>query len=292
MKNEKTGDIMIFEAGGDFISKCIAKLTGSTVSHAAMVYGKDLMVEMGAKGIVVDGYAPDASGETVHFLRLVPEQNPEPLVKAAKAYLEAGAKFDYPDMLLLAGLLIYREVRPTMRWKKITDLILELVCCALDKFLNKLLQKGGNAPAMTCSQLVYQCYRDCGKNYELVLQNSLLQTGAGDSEAVRLADLIQEEDIAVAPPLQVQVAMDGELLCRELYHALEETETAGKDQLLTRGELGGVASSAAKLLDLLEQILKTSEIPLPALFVTPCDLLEHTKNLTEYDAVRMRRVRL
>ena len=32
----KPGDVIIFEAGDSWLSKCIAKLTNSTVSHAAI----------------------------------------------------------------------------------------------------------------------------------------------------------------------------------------------------------------------------------------------------------------
>ena len=36
MGNLQSGDILIFEAGDNWLSKCIAKLTNSNVSHAAM----------------------------------------------------------------------------------------------------------------------------------------------------------------------------------------------------------------------------------------------------------------
>ena len=47
----KPGDVIIFEAGDSWLSKCIAKLTNSTVSHAAIRYSGDKMIEMGRNGI-------------------------------------------------------------------------------------------------------------------------------------------------------------------------------------------------------------------------------------------------
>lgn len=294
MENRKPGDVIIFEAGDDWISKCIAKLTNSTVSHAAMLMSEDTMVEMGAKGIVVDGCSPDDLGELTHFLRLTPEQDPAPLIKAAQSYLSAGVKFDYPDLLLLAGMLVYRGVRPTPRWKKITDLILQLACWELDKLLNRLIHKGEKVPVMICSQLVYQCYRDCGKDYELVLENALLQ-GENNAGSIRLVDLIQEENCLMGTDaIQIPINTNGEILAEELYAALIEAEAESDELLLTGHSLGGTVASAAKLLDLVEQILEKSGVALPvyALFVTPCDLLQNTTNLKQYDAARITRVRI
>ena len=39
----KPGDVIIFEAGDSWLSKCIAKLTNSTVSHAAIRYSGCLL---------------------------------------------------------------------------------------------------------------------------------------------------------------------------------------------------------------------------------------------------------
>lgn len=68
------------------------------------------------------------SGEKAYLLRLCPEKDPAPLVAAAKRYLDEDVQYDYPDLIFFAGLLIYRAVRPTPRWQKITDLILNMAC--------------------------------------------------------------------------------------------------------------------------------------------------------------------
>ena len=46
MSKVKPGDIIIFDGGDNWVSKSICWLTNSTVSHAAMVYKEQKIVEM------------------------------------------------------------------------------------------------------------------------------------------------------------------------------------------------------------------------------------------------------
>lgn len=50
MGNLQSGDILVFEAGDNWLSKCIAKLTDSNVSHAAMCYQDGTIVRWAAAG--------------------------------------------------------------------------------------------------------------------------------------------------------------------------------------------------------------------------------------------------
>ena len=73
----KPGDVIIFEAGDSWLSKCIAKLTNSTVSHAAIRYSGDNMIEMGGNGIQLSSCRETAhGGEKAYLLRLSPEKDP------------------------------------------------------------------------------------------------------------------------------------------------------------------------------------------------------------------------
>ena len=286
MSDMRSGDILIFEAGDDWIGKSIAKLTNSTVSHAAMRCADGTMVEMGLHGIAVSTCREAAEGDRAYLLRLDPERDPAPLLAAAKRYVDQGTKYDFPDLVLFAGLLIYRSIRPTPRWQKITDYILELACAEADKLLNRLINRGGG-PAMVCSQLVYQIYQDCGAEYRIVLKDSLLQADLAPAPgAVCLADLLADaaapdrSPAAAPPPPEEEV--DLEELARELYEALDQ---APEEDMLDTGVLTGTLDKAARFLDLLESILERAgvELPVRALFVAPSDLLEHAENLRQYD---------
>jgi hypothetical protein len=285
-KEIKLGDIMIFEAGKDPIGRCIAWLTKSTVSHAAMVYSDDEIVEMRAKGIVTNKFRLDEKGKKAYLLRLKTSPNATPLITAANVYLDAGIKYDYPALVILAGLLIYRHIRPTQHWRNVTDIILLHACYQLDKIIN---QAGDKKNAMVCSQLVYQCYLDCGKNYIIHMSNKLLAGAKDHGETICLADLVRNAaDASVSytvsqdHDVDVNANVDVDALADELLQALEESETASQDRRMqTTVNLNNLQEKAAEFLYKLEGILKNlyPDIPLAALFVTPADLLKHSKNL-------------
>lgn len=285
MTNLQPGDILVFEAGDNWLSKCIAKLTSSDVSHAAMCYEGETMVEMGSTGMVCSACKQDEKGDNAYLLRLHPEQDTKPLLAAAKVYLDETVYYDYPDLIFFAGLIIYRAIRSTKRWQKITDYILELACMELDKMLNKLIHKDGKK-AMVCSQLVYQIYLDCGDSYKLQIHNGLLQKGnvmLSDSESVCLAELAEKYEAIPAENTAVTdsfASMQGkepdlEAVFKEFYEAMAENEREDCE-LCTANDLNGLVDKTKKFLDKLEELLERAKVTLPvyALFVAPSDLLK------------------
>ena len=65
------------------------------------------------------------------------------------------------------------DLEEYLKEKQITDLILNMACRELDKLLNKVIHKG-DVPVMVCSQLVYQCYADCGSGYRIMYDNEFM----------------------------------------------------------------------------------------------------------------------
>ena len=59
-----------------------------------------------------------------------------------------------------------------------------------------------------------------------------------------------------------------------------------------QGELRNTVNLAADFLDLVEQVLKHSgiDIPVPALFVAPSDLLNRAVNLQQYGTAMISRI--
>lgn len=298
MANLQSGDILVFEAGDNWLSKCIAKLTNSNVSHAAMCYQDKTIVEMGSHGIACSVCKEAPDGDNAYLLRLNPEQDAAPLLAAAKKYLDEKIYYDYPDLVFFAGLIIYRAVRSTKRWQKIMDYILELACAELDKMINKLIHKDGKR-AMVCSQLVYQIYLDCGVHYKIQIHDGLLQSEnmLSKSELVCLADLASECD---SIPVENTAAADSaaqadrkepdmEAVCKELYETLEESQQE-TCELCTANDLNGLVDKAKKFLDKMEYLLERAgvELPVRALFVAPSDLLK-ADNLTHEGTVHITR---
>lgn len=291
-KDIKIGDILIFEAENDWISKSIAILTNSDVSHAALVHDNMTLAEMGLSGIQSNKFHIDEAGRKVYQLRLNPQKDPTPIARAAEAYINAKVPYDKPSLYILAGLLIYRRIRrPTARWRKVTDLIINAACLTLDKLINKHVH-GPDTKVMVCSQLVYQCYWDCGKDYKIEINGGLLQDTA--SNGIRLADIVENNDFDhFSNSLETSEMnldnINSDNLAKELYEALSDDNN--DDELLVENDLIGTAHKAQQFMDLLEKLMNRLSIkmPLDALFVTPADLLRKADNLTQISTFKMER---
>lgn len=272
-------DIIIMEAGDDWISKSIAWITNSTVSHAALYRPDTELVEMCLSGIRASKFRFAENGRKVYIIRLTPEQAPSPVLAAAQKYLNAEVRYDFPALVILAGLLIYRNIRPTPKLMKITDLVIRAGCQMLDKLLQKATHTEG---AMVCSQLVYQCYMDCGEDYRIHLSDdcgpvTVLQN------SVCLYSLLESRNMPVATYAPDNVEYDVDALSADLYEVLTESVSA---DTLTTSEVSETLLGVAKhFLELVEEILEKSGdvIPVQSLFVTPADLLKRAVNLTCID---------
>ena len=68
MQPFQKGDIIIFKAEDNWLSKAIAKLTDSDVCHASMAYSEHSIVEVGSKGIVISNI-DFTNGDDAYILR-------------------------------------------------------------------------------------------------------------------------------------------------------------------------------------------------------------------------------
>ena len=277
------GDILIFKAEEKWVSKAIAMLTDSDVSHAAMYYGEREMVEMGLSGIMVSKLAI-GRGEEAYQLRLAPPLDAGPLIEAARRYVKEKTIYDLPALVLLGALLVYRHIRPSARLFHIVDDILNAAVELLDELLGRLLH--GGETGMVCSQLVYQVYQDCGGQYSLQIENGILQSASG--MGVRLLDLRNKSVRKSRPLRQVTLPMDEELLAQELCIALASAQ--GEQTPSNLADAGYLAPVVCAFTESLEKVAETAKIPLDALFVTPADLAYHTRNLDNVGEVSVERL--
>lgn len=292
MKNLKPGDVFVFKAGDDWVGKSIAWLTESDVSHAAILLENGKMVEMGSSGIHVGGIEV-LEGNSAIVLRLSPEQDSTPVMAAAQKYIDCETRYDFPALVILAGLIVYRRIRPTQRFVAISDVILRAACVALDGLIQRIVLNNPDK-ALVCSQLAYQVYEDCGKEYHIQIENGLLQAAAAPSasdDTVRLVELAGN-----AAPDLVMAAVDtfpqDEELAKELYLALVEQDSAnGLD--FAAADLGTLPAWCGHFLERLEEFLKKSQsnLPINALFITPADLAYKAKNLERVGEVNLKRLR-
>lgn len=289
MEKLKCGDILVFKAGDNWLSKTIAWLTDSDVSHAAMMLDDRRMVEMSADGICAHDVEA-LEGDSAILLRLCPERDSAPLADAAQKYIDCKTRYDFPALVYLAGLIIYHRIRPTGKFVAVTDLILRGACVALDRLIQSVVLKNPDK-AMVCSQLVYQVYEDCGKDYHIGIEGGLLQADVDSKElagSVRLVDFIgsaQNLDMAFEAEMMDGEAPDEasipdvEELAKELYLALTEQTEDSLD--FAAADLGSLPSWAKRMLEKLEEFLEKSKsnLPIDALFISPADLAYKATNL-------------
>lgn len=278
----REGDILVFKPGDHWLSKAIALLTDSDVSHAAIVYRGGTVVEMELPGIQITPFTVQ-EGDTAYLMRLDSEPDAWPLMKAADVYLDEKSRYDIPGLVLLAGLLIYRSVRPTPAFVEITDLILRAAVRAMDQLIQTVILQNPHE-ALVCSQLVYQIYNDCGKDYQIHLKDGTFQSFEGSMRLIeqiersRTADeSLQETAISYYHGGEDSPELLARRLCEVLTAGWESNEGAEDDGMPIRSLVG----PGKKLLEQLEELLKLckQDIPIDALFVTPADLVYHTENL-------------
>ena len=298
--NLKIGDIVAFKAEDDWLSKAIAWFTQTDVSHAAMVYTEDSIIEMGASGIAVHNIQISA-GDSIYVMRLKSDPDAAPLIRSADVYLNAEVRYDFPALFILAGLLIYKRIVPTKRLLKLMNLILSSACSALDKMLNSFIYHG-SAPAMICSQLVYQIYYDCGDEYRIQIENGCVFNSRISEEApgsIRLIDLIDSEEYDPPHMVMSSPLVDIELtdaIMEDFYKTLctSQRETMGSsfNSSAPLPEMDKTLELAVKFMKLLERLLEITgyEMPIESLFITPGDLVYHAVNLENEGMLRLQRL--
>ena len=287
----RQGDIIIFKAEDDWLSKAIAWITKSDVCHAAMVYSDNSIVEVGANGIGVHQIST-WPGESVYVMRLSPKADPAPLIAAADQYLNAKTRYDFPALFLLAFLLIHNDIRPTARLIPAVNLILMNACLKLDAFIQHALQHQ-TTRAMVCSQLVYQIYQDCGKSYHISLSGSLLANQTlhtENSAGIRLADMATDNFASFDKKnILTTFSPVTEDILKELYLSLLESENT---DLCPQNSLNETLSLTTDFLNKLKQFLEIAKSPLTldSMFVAPCDFVYHADNLIRVTTLGLERV--
>lgn len=282
------GDIIIFKAGDEALSKCIAWLTDSDVSHSAMIYTEDSITETIAPGVVVNKIET-GKGEAAYLLRLSPAQDPKPLIKAAKKYLDAKTHYNFPALLYLAGLLLFRRIRPTKKVLLVTERIMTLACLELDKILQKLTKHPKNR-SMVCSQFVYQVYHDCGKDYEIRIHNNGMKKMDSASGAICLYDLRGQSSTHGLQSMSAyqEVRESPEELMIQLYEALNQSDLTNSI-LVESSRIQPIIDRFCDKLEELMKLLKT-DMPIDSLFVSPADFVYHAENLENKGEILIERI--
>jgi len=182
----KPADILLFRGKrGSLISKAIKFLTNSKVSHAALVYeSSEKLIEESLEGVRIFDIEqhPDRSNTIYVMRRISTEDSMQPVLDAAKIYLEESEPFALYNLFLLGMLLLYKKFTPDTPKKEAMCEIFRELAAGIIEYINE--QKYRGKLPMVCSQFVYQCYEDAGGGYGLTIEDGVLSraaiSGAGE----------------------------------------------------------------------------------------------------------------
>lgn len=153
-----TGDVFLFEHDDSCISRLICRLSGSPISHAAMYFENEMIIEEGLPHI---GTRPvtKLGDRVVHVRRYRrSEASCKPLLAAAQKRLDAEEPYSMGNLVTVGILLVFNAWKPDARWA--VKQALSALCILLAKAID--YKKTGGKHGATCSQLVFEMYEEAG----------------------------------------------------------------------------------------------------------------------------------
>lgn len=297
------GDILIFPAPKDsWLSQSIALLTGSQVSHAALMYEvgeKQTLAEATIGGIK---YTPLPNEfPFVYRYDNISKEQQEKLVHVMQSYVAEGNDYGYSDLVLLGILLLYKQFSKKTLSNKLLYLFILLISIPLQKAVSKLISKGKHP--MVCSQFAAQCYTDA--ECDLKFRRMIIDYGEIDRVMLNTTSKKQKEGIwQTAINLFSNIREHSQLIFekKNIQDGFLQLLTEEKGNLDSSNDnklqLGGsifsvpsLAGPARRLAQILEPILAhqksiltrngSSVSTIRNFFVTPADLLINCDNIKE-----------
>ena len=165
----RAGDIVLLEPSEDKISKLIAKITRSPVSHTTLSCGQKEPV-----GTVVEETPPNAlvgtllnrTSRTAYVMRLNPEvEDCQPVMDIANRYVSEKLPYAKAQLPFIALYCIAHNITGGTKLQGIVMKFVRLAMEILIQWEDSVIYKGQEA--MMCSQFAYHCYKEAGEAYEI-----------------------------------------------------------------------------------------------------------------------------
>ena len=170
----KAGDILLLEPSEDKISKIIAWVTKSEVSHTALSCGSDKPV-----GTVIEETPPIAIQDTIltrtartaYVMRLNPgNNNCQPVMDIAARYVSEKLPYAHAQLPFIGLYCITNNMLGDTGLQGLVTRIVKLSMGILMELEDALIYNGREA--MMCSQFAYHCYKEAGAEYEIQLNGT------------------------------------------------------------------------------------------------------------------------
>ncbi len=314
IKDLQPGDVLLFSGEeGSFISKAIMWLTDAPVSHAAMAYiPSSTIVEETPPAVQTNPADKRFVNRTITVMRHMPTRDSySPVLDAATGYLNDQEPYANASLYLVGMLLVYRKFAPDTALQRIIIKILKKLTASIISYYNAR-KYPGKLP-MVCSQFVFQCYEDAGKDYRLRIKGGVLNSvlaapapslldqaiarvrnetasefhdfiAANSGMELVTAEMQSDEDLASelllalqeAPVLTVEAVPKLEDALVLAIHEFAQAIHMARTGVATMGDELSHAN-AQRMASSSMAMLKTEE----AYFVAPGDLLLHCPDLTK-----------
>lgn len=169
----KIGDICLFSALDDKLSQMIAHLTDSNISHAALCYDHENIMEEVESGVQKNPLKERFKGRTVYIQRLKTEQTLDfqPVLQKANYFLEQHEPYNFADLYLAGILLLAKNTVPDIDHPHTLTILKHLTAFLINEY-NHI--KNPDKIPMVCSQFVVACYNAGGQEYQLDFKNTCL----------------------------------------------------------------------------------------------------------------------
>lgn len=299
IKDLKSGDVLLFSPEkNSWLSDAIVWLTGAPVSHTAMTYKQfEDIIEETVPHVRVAPANERFKGRTIHVMRDKRNQNFEPVINASTRYLNELEPYGMPNLYLVGMILLYKKFTPSGDMQKARLKLLKFIVEKLLPIIDK--HEYGTKDAMVCSQFVFQCYQDAGKDYELTIKNGNLLGAAkldeaqSDSLLSKASQYTSNKKIDSHQLLKSNsdLERDGESVLKQLKSDIGEFSQEIEDETLdTVHHLAQIIHAVTEGIDLNQasssiglSILQKQQ----AMFVTPADLLEHCPDLEKIGIIEI-----
>ena len=312
LKDLKPGDILIFDGEtDDLISRLIMAFTNSRVTHGAifMQNGENAaLADAGQDGINMHLVTSTPNARGVHVRRITKkggfgddfDKIVAPVTDIAYDYVKQGLVYPYSNLVLLAMILIYKDVSHVSLKQAAIIKLLKLAAAELKTLIDEKYHDGKHT--MVCSSYVYQCYLDASKNnpdLKIDIKNGDVDANlrAGKRTAT-LLDLYAEHAAEYNFNKTFTAENDEPVMesAQEVLEDLVDEKNEDHVYLLKSNFLSNAIE------DFLKSLLKASGIVVDsikdlienakkqqAMFVTPHDLYCHTTNTVSVGKVPLDR---
>lgn len=181
------GDVFLFESDGSCISDLICQLSGAPVSHAALYYENNSIIEAGLAGIQTRELN-ELGDRPIHVMRYArAAESTNALLATEKKHEKTHDPYSIGNLIMMGVLIIAKMKCTNLPWA--IQKLLGYICAKLGQYIDKKMHPGEHP--MTCSQFVYNCYKEAGFPLTIMRAKSALEQEV-DTNSTILETLLQQ----------------------------------------------------------------------------------------------------